>query len=52
MANAPIILQEAFEELIDPRARECTYQVEELLLAAICAVVSGAETWTSVVEWS
>ncbi|MDP3843672.1 MAG: transposase family protein, partial [Oxalobacteraceae bacterium] len=52
MANAPISLLEAFEELRDPRARECAYQLEELLLAAICAVISGAESWTSVAEWS
>lgn len=52
MANARISLLEAFEELSDPRARECAYQLEELLLAAICAVISGAESWTSVVEWS
>jgi predicted transposase YbfD/YdcC len=52
MTNAPISLLEAFEELSDPRARECAFQLEELLLAAICAVISGAESWTSVVEWS
>jgi predicted transposase YbfD/YdcC len=52
MVNARISLLEAFEELSDPRARECAYQLEELLLAAICAVISGAESWTSVVEWS
>jgi predicted transposase YbfD/YdcC len=52
MTNAPISLLEAFEELSDPRARECAYQLDELLLAAICAVISGAESWTSVVEWS
>lgn len=53
MASAPTIsLLEACEELSDPRARECAYQLEELLLAAICAVISGAESWTSVVEWS
>ena len=52
MTNAPISLLEAFEELRDPRARECAYQLDELLLAAICAVISGAESWTTVVEWS
>jgi hypothetical protein len=51
MANTPISLLEAFEELRDPRTRECAYQLDELLLAAICAVISGAESWTSVVEW-
>lgn len=30
----------------------CNYQLDELLLAAICAVISGAESWTLVVEWS
>lgn len=52
MTNASISLLEAFEELTDPRARECVHDLEELLLAAICAVISGAESWTSVVEWS
>lgn len=38
-------------ELTDPRGRECEHQLEELLLVAICAVISGAEGWTSVAEW-
>jgi hypothetical protein len=25
--------------------------LEELLLVAICAVISGAESWASVAEW-
>jgi len=45
-------LLNAFESLPDPRERECAHQLDELLLAAICAIISGAETWTSVVEWS
>lgn len=52
MATGRISLLNAFEELTDPRARECAFQLDELLLAAICAVISGAESWTSVVEWS
>lgn len=52
MANAPKSLLEAFEGLNDTRTRECVYQLEELLLAAICEVISRAESWTSVVEWS
>lgn len=52
MTIASKSLLEAFEELSDPRARSCNYQLDELLLAAICAVISGAESWTSVVEWS
>lgn len=52
MANKPISLVAAFDDLNDPRARRCAYQLDELLLAAICAVISGAESWTAVVEWS
>ena len=52
MANAPISLLEAFEELRDPRPREYAYQLDELLFASVCAVISGAENWTTVVEWS
>ena len=52
MAAASISILEAFEELTDPRMRECVHQLDELLLAAICAIISGAESWTSVVEWS
>jgi hypothetical protein len=52
MANGSISILEAFEELTDPRMRECVHQLNELLLAAICAIISGAESWTSVVEWS
>jgi|GEM_PF-32577 len=42
----------AFDQLPGQRLRECAYQLDELLLAAICAVISGAESWTTVVEWS
>lgn len=52
MTNVPLSLTAAFDELKDPRARQCPYRLDELLLAAICAVISGAETWTSVVDWS
>lgn len=51
MKNAQTSLLEAFAELRDPRGRECEHKLEELLLVAICAVISGAESWTSVSEW-
>lgn len=51
MKNAQTSLLEAFVELRDPRGRECEHKLEELLLVAICAVISGAESWTSVSEW-
>lgn len=51
MKNAQTSLLEAFAELSDPRRRECEHKLEELLLVAICGVISGAESWTSVSEW-
>lgn len=51
MENAQISLLEAFAELRDPRGRECEHKLEELLLVAIGAVISGAESWTAVSEW-
>lgn len=52
MAKAGISILEAFSELTDPRGRACMHQLDELVLAAMCAVISGAESWTAVVEWS
>lgn len=51
MENTRIPLLEAYAELIDPRGRQCEHKLDELLLVAICAVISGAEGWTSVAEW-
>ena len=47
MTNAPPFLLEAFEQLRAPRARECVDQLDELQLAAICSVISGADSWTT-----
>jgi len=52
--GAPFVklkLFEALAELADPRRRIWEHSLEELLLAAISAVGSGAESWTSVSEW-
>ena len=52
MADEPMSLVPAFDDLNDPRARRRAHQFDELLLAAICAVISAAESWAAVVEWS
>jgi predicted transposase YbfD/YdcC len=44
-------LLKAFEGLSDPRSRECPHHLDELLLVAICAILSGAEGWVAVAEW-
>ncbi len=43
---------EAFDELEDPRTRECPHRLDELLLAALCAITSGADSWISVAGWA
>ena len=42
---------EHFEDLEDPRSRRSPHDLEELLLTAICAVLSGADTWAAVALW-
>ena len=42
---------QAFEELEDPRSRACAHRLDELLLVALCAITSGADSWVTVVEW-
>jgi predicted transposase YbfD/YdcC len=42
---------QAFEELEDPRTRNCPHRLDELLLVALCANTSGADSWMSVVDW-
>ena len=43
---------EAFEELEDPRSRNCPHPLNELLLVALGGVTSGADDWVSVVKWA
>ena len=34
------------------RSRTCAYPLDELLLVALCAITSGAESWVTAVEWA
>jgi predicted transposase YbfD/YdcC len=42
---------QAFDELEDPRSRACAHRLDELLLVALCAITSGADSWVTVVDW-
>jgi hypothetical protein len=44
-------LLEHFASLKDPRTREPTHDLQELLLTAVCAVLSGADGWAAVALW-
>jgi predicted transposase YbfD/YdcC len=40
-----------FDDLEDPRTRRSLHGLVELLLTAMCAVLSGADTWVAVALW-
>lgn len=44
-------VMEAFAELTDPRWRACRYPLNEILLAASCAVLCGVEDWETMTLW-
>jgi predicted transposase YbfD/YdcC len=53
MENLPkISLQRLFEDMDDPRVvGRCTYRLTEVVLIAMCGVLSGAESWTEIEEF-
>ena len=44
-------LLEHFADMEDPRSRQPMHSLEEMLLVAICAVLSGADGWAAVALW-
>ncbi|SMF94177.1 Predicted transposase YbfD/YdcC associated with H repeats [Methylomagnum ishizawai] len=44
-------LLEHFADLEDPRTRQSRHDLKELLLVAVCAVLSGADGWAAVALW-
>jgi len=44
-------LLEHFAGLPDPRTRRPAYPLQELLLVAVCAILSGADGWVDVADW-
>lgn len=44
-------LLDHFDDLVDPRTRKAPHALDELLLTAISAILSGADTWVSVAVW-
>jgi predicted transposase YbfD/YdcC len=42
---------EHFADLPDPRTRRSAYPLQELLLVAVCAILSGADNWVDVADW-
>lgn len=44
-------LLEYFADLKDPRTRESPHRLEEILLVAVCGILSGADGWAGVALW-
>jgi predicted transposase YbfD/YdcC len=49
--EASVALLDHFAEVEDPRTRRSPHGLMELLLTAICAVLSGADNWAAVALW-
>lgn len=41
-----------FESLTDPRRREPTYPLENIVVMLLCAVICGADDFVAIAEWS
>ena len=44
-------LQEHFSELTDPRRRDVTYPLTNIVVIAICAVICGADDFVAIARW-
>ena len=47
----PLSFWTHFSTLEDPRTRQCCYSLQEILLLALCAVLSGADDWVMICMW-
>ena len=45
-------IAEHFRELTDPRRREVTYPLVNIVVMALCAVLSGADDFVSIARWA
>nr|WP_231954447.1 ISAs1 family transposase [Pirellulimonas nuda] len=51
-AKASVRIAEHFEGLTDPRRREVTYPLVNIVAMALCAVLSGADDFVAIADWS
>ena len=45
-------IEEHFQDLTDPRRREGTYPLVNIVVMALCAVISGADDFVSIAKWA
>ena len=51
METQELSILEHFSDLQDPRTRHLEHPLDELLLTALCAILSGADNWMHVADW-
>ena len=44
-------IEDAFGELRDPRSRTPAHDLSEMLVVALCAILSGADSWVAIQIW-
>jgi hypothetical protein len=44
-------LEEQFADLTDPRVREVTYPLPNVVVIALCAVICGADDFVAIAKW-
>jgi predicted transposase YbfD/YdcC len=47
----PLSVEDAFGDLKDPRSRSPEHLLSELLVVAIAAILSGADSWVGIATW-
>lgn len=51
-SSSSVRIAEHFESLTDPRRREPTYPLVNIVVMTLCAVVSGADDFVAIADWS
>lgn len=51
MQNDVLSIEEAFGDLGDPRSRTSAHDLTEMLVVALCAILSGADSWVAIQVW-
>lgn len=46
-----VSIKEAFGDLRDPRSRPPAYELSEILVIALCAILCGADNWVAIQAW-
>jgi len=44
-------IEDAFGELRDPQSRTPAHDLSEMLVVALCAILSGADSWVAIQIW-